>query len=184
MVHLDVGAENNVPRSMSDPIKPAATGPLDGITLRDYRPGDTNAMYALDLECFEAPFRFTSRAMRHFAEEPDAIVLLAEAHAESAPPRLAGFVIAHMEGQAAYIVTLDVAISFRRRGLARKLMAETESRARAAGAHEIALHVYTGNSAAIAFYESLGYGRMRMAENFYARGVHAQVYTKKLSAKN
>ena len=157
------------------------SNPFDGITLRDYRPGDANAMYALDLECFEAPFRFTSRAMRHFAEEPDAIVLLAEAHAEGGPPRVAGFVIAHMEGRTAYIVTLDIALGLRRRGLARRLMAETELRARAAGAHEMALHVYTGNLSAIAFYESLGYGRMRMAENFYARGVHALVYRKELA---
>ncbi len=179
MVHLDVGEETNTPR-----IMPPTTSPLDGITLRDYRPGDANAVYALDLECFEAPFRFTRRALRRLAEEPDAIVLLAEAHSENAPPKLAGFVIAHMEGQTAYIVTMDVALNLRRRGLARRLMAETESRAGTAGAHEIALHVYTGNTAAIAFYESLGYGRVRMAENFYARGVHALVYRKELGAKN
>lgn len=153
---------------------------LDGITLRDYRPGDVDAMYALDLECFGPPFRFTARAMRRFAEEQDAIVLLAESQIAESRPRLAGFIIAHMEGRTAYIVTLDVAYDFRRRGLARLLMAETESRARAAGAEEMALHVHTGNTAAITFYESLGYGRVRMAENFYARGVHALVYRKRL----
>jgi [ribosomal protein S18]-alanine N-acetyltransferase len=159
----------------------AVPNPRDAITLRDYRPGDANAMYALDLECFEAPFRFTSRAMRQFAEEPHAIVLLAEAHvSKNLPPRLAGFAIAHKEGQTAYVVTLDVAPPYRRRGLARRLMEDTESRARATGAQEIALHVYTGNLGAIAFYEALGYNRMRMAENFYARGAHGLVYRKKL----
>jgi [ribosomal protein S18]-alanine N-acetyltransferase len=159
----------------------AAPNSQDAITLRAYRPGDANAMYALDLECFEAPFRFTSRAMRQFAEELHAIVLLAEAHVgKNAPPRLAGFAIAHMEGQTAYIVTLDVAAPHRRRGLAGRLMEETESRARAAGAQEVALHVYTGNSGAIAFYEALGYNRVRLAENFYARGAHGFDYRKKL----
>lgn len=159
----------------------AAPNSQDAITLRAYRAGDANAMYALDLECFEAPFRFTSRAMRQFAEEPHAIVLLAEAHvSRNVAPRLAGFAIAHMEGQTAYIVTLDVAAPYRRRGLARRLMEETESRARAAGAQEVALHVYTGNAGAIAFYESLGYNRVRLAENFYARGAHGFVYRKKL----
>lgn len=149
--------------------------------MRDYRPGDANAMYALDLECFEAPFRFSSRAMRQFAEEPGAIVLLAEIRAgEKAAPKLAAFAIAHMEGQTAYIVTLDVAAPYRHKGLAGRLMEQTEARARAAGAREVALHVYTGNAGAIAFYESRGYDRMRVAENFYARGVHGLVYRKKL----
>src|SRR5579871_1173327 len=99
-------------------------------------------MYALDLECFAPPFRFTRRAMRRFAEQPGAITLLSET--DTQPPQLAGFVIAHLEGRAAYIATLDVAPAFRRRGLARTLMQETESRALAAGAQEIALHVFTG----------------------------------------
>ena len=160
---------------------PISSNPPDGITLRDYRPGDAAAMYALDLECFAPPFRFTLRAMRRFAEQPGAIVLLAES---SHPhPKLAAFVIAHMEGQTAYIVTLDVAPIFRRNGLARILMAETESRAGAAGAREIALHVFSRNTGAIAFYESLGYNRLRMAENFYARGVHALIYQKQMSPK-
>jgi len=116
--------------------------------------------------------------MQRFAEQPGAIVLLAET---AAPPQLTGFLIAHMEGRTAYIVTLDVAAAFRRRGLARMMMSETESRAFAAGAQEIALHVFTGNIGAIAFYESLGYSRLRLAENFYARGVHALVYRKELA---
>jgi len=158
----------------------APANPPKGITLCSYKPGDADAMFALDLECFTPPFRFTRRAMQSFAEQPGAITLLAESSAQ--PPQLAGFVITHMEGRTAYIVTLDVAAAFRRHGLARLLMAETELRALAAGAQEIALHVFTGNTGAIAFYESLGYSRLRLAENFYARGVHALVYRKELVA--
>jgi len=157
----------------------APANPPKGITLCSYKPGDADAMFALDLECFIPPFRFTRRAMQRFAEQPGAVVLLAET---VGPRQLAGFLVAHMEGRTAYIVTLDVAAASRRRGLARLLMAEAESRALAAGAQEIALHVFTGNTGAIAFYESLGYSRLRLAENFYARGVHALVYRKELVA--
>ena len=160
------------------------SNPLEGIMLRGYRSGDAEAMYALDLECFEPPFRFTQRAMRRFAERQDAIVLIAEDTERTAEPGgLTGFVIAHMEGTTAYIVTLDVAAKVRRRGLARRLMSETELRALNAGAQEIALHVFTGNTGAISFYESLGYDRVRMAEDFYARGVHGMVYRKWLDAQ-
>jgi ribosomal-protein-alanine N-acetyltransferase len=152
-----------------------------GITLRGYQPGDWQSMYALDVECFGPPFRFSRRAMRSFAEDAHAITLLAEANtAPREPAQLAGFAITHLEDRTAYIVTLDVAAAFRRRGLARLLMAETEARARTAGALETVLHVFTGNTGAIEFYESLGYSRARMAEDFYARGVHALVYRKKL----
>lgn len=171
-----------------------APDPIPGdITLRDYRPSpknrDADAMYALDLECFDPPFRFSRRAMRSFAETPGAIVLLAEAlPADSGPseatrpaPLLAGFCIVHVEEQTAYIVTLDVAAAFRRHGLARRLMAEVEARAHTAGATQMALHVFTGNTGAMQFYESLGYNRTSRTENFYGRGFHALVYSKKLN---
>ena len=148
--------------------------------VRLFKPADFPALYAVEGLCFAPPFRFTRRAMRRFSEQPGAITLLA--HTDAQPPQLAGFVIAHMEGRTAYIVTLDVTASFRRRGLARTLMQETESRTRASGAQEIALHVFTGNTNAIAFYESLGYERLRMAEHFYARGIHALVYRKRLQS--
>ena len=87
---------------------------MDSLTLRDYRPGDSEAMYALDLVCFEPPFRFSRAAMRGFAEAVGALTVLAEAQGE-----LAGFCIAQLEKQNAYVVTLDVAPTWRRRGLAR-----------------------------------------------------------------
>jgi len=163
------------------------------ITLRDYRPSpekrDAEAMYALDLQCFDPPFRFSRRAMRTFAEAPNAITLLAEAHPTDSnlpdtaqpAPQLAGFCIVYVEDRTAYIVTLDVAPAFRRHGLARRLMAKAEARALAAGATQMTLHVFTGNTGAMQFYESLGYNRTGRTENFYGRSLHALVYSKKLS---
>jgi ribosomal-protein-alanine N-acetyltransferase len=145
------------------------------ITLRDYRHGDWEAMYALDLVCFEPVFQFSRRAMRSFAEEPGAVALLAEADAG-----LAGFCIAHLEEKTGYVVTLDVAPAWRRRRVARLLMEEVEARVRAEGGISMTLHVYTGNVGAMQFYESLGYGRVSIAKGFYGRGMDALVYRKKL----
>ena len=92
---------------------------------------------------------------------PGAIVVLAEAAGE-----LVGFCVVNMEVQTGYVVTLDVAPARRRRGLARRLMAEAETRLRAAGGIVMALHVSTANTAAMQFYESIGYGRVGMAEGF------------------
>jgi len=158
------------------PIHSTDNVPMDYPTLRSYRPGDWQAMHALDLLCFAPAFRFSRGAMRSFAEAPGAFSLLA--HAQGT---LAGFCIAQLEDRTGYIVTLDVASAWRRRGLARRLMAELESRLLAAGAAEMHLHVFTGNEAAIRFYESIGYTRIGMAENFYAQNLHALVYRKKFA---
>ena len=150
---------------------------MNQVTLREYRPGDAEAMYALDLLCFEPPFRFSRRAMRSFAEQRGAMTVLAEADGE-----LVGFSIAHREGDWSYVVTLDVAPAWRRRGLARQLMEQLEAQARAAGSLGMTLHVYAGNAGAIRFYEELGYSRAGRAENFYGRGKDALVYRKDLGA--
>ena len=153
---------------------------LDSIgqaTLRNYRLGDWEAMYALDLVCFEPVFRFSRGAMRGFAEAPGAVTVLAEAEG-----KLAGLCIVQLEDRTGYIVTLDVVPAWRRRGLARRLMAELESRLHSAGALEMELHVFTGNAVAIRFYESIGYSQIGVTENFYAQNLHALVYRKSLPA--
>lgn len=149
------------------------TGDMD-ITLRDYQPGDWEAMYALDLACFEPQFRFTRGVMRGFAEAPSALSILAEAAGE-----LVGFCVVQMDGKLGYVVTLDVAAAWRRLGLAQRMMEAMETKVRAAGGVGMALHVFTGNEGAMRFYESIAYGRTGRAEDFYGKGLDALVYRKR-----
>ena len=150
-------------------------GKLRDIILRGYRPSDVEAMYELDLTCFEPPFRFSSRAMKQFAEAPGAVSVLAQSQ-----DGLAGFCIVQREGPVGYVVTLDVAPDWRRRGLAMLLMTETEEKLLAHGASGMALHVFAGNTPAIRFYEKGGYLRAGVAKAFYARGLDALIYRKPL----
>jgi ribosomal-protein-alanine N-acetyltransferase len=147
---------------------------MEDVALRDYRAGDSEAMHALDVLCFEPVFQFSRRAMRGFAEAKGTITLLAEASGE-----LVGFCVVQMEEQVGYVVTLDVAASWRRQGLARRLMDEVESRVCVAGGLGMVLHVYKGNLGAMRFYESLGYSRTGMVQGFYGRGLDALVYRKR-----
>jgi ribosomal-protein-alanine N-acetyltransferase len=151
------------------------------IFLRDYRPTDLDALFRLDEACFTEEFRFDRESMRGFAEEPNAIVQIAETTCDE----IAGFVIVHVERVAselmAYVVTLDVAPEFRREGLAQRLMSEAESQVVVAGVRWIQLHVFTGNEAAIRFYERIGYERIRVRRGYYgAAGLDAIVYGKEL----
>jgi [ribosomal protein S18]-alanine N-acetyltransferase len=145
------------------------------VTLREYRVGDVEAMWALDVVCFEAMFQFSRRAMRRFAEAKGGVTVLAEAERE-----LAGFAIVQMEEGVGYVVTLDVAPAWRRTGLARRLMADVEGRVAAAGGVGMELHVFTGNVGAVRFYEGIGYGRLGVVEGFYGRGLDGLVYGKRL----
>ena len=156
---------------------------MNEISLRNYRGLDIEAMFRLDVACFAPEFRFDRESMRVFAEERDAIALVAE----KMDGELAGFVIVHVErvaaGRRGYVVTLDVAETWRRRGLARMLMREAEKRAVAAGARWMELHVFTGNESAIRFYERLGYERIAMRRRFYgAEGLDAFAYRKELAS--
>jgi [ribosomal protein S18]-alanine N-acetyltransferase len=150
---------------------------LEQIRLREYRAGDLEAMYALDVACFAEPFRFSKRAMRGFAEARGSAAVIAEA-GDGADAELVGFCVAQLEGDIGYVVTLDVAESWRRRGLARRLMEKTEARMRAAGALGMGLHVSVENAGAIGFYEGLGYARVGGVKRFYGRGGDAWVYRK------
>jgi ribosomal-protein-alanine N-acetyltransferase len=152
----------------------------NGFFLRDYRTSDLEGIFRLDEVCFTQEFRFDRESIREFAEKRNAVVQVAEVCG-----RIAGFVIAHVERIAselrAYVVTLDVAPEHRRQGLAMRLLREAESRAKAAGARWIQLHVFTGNEEAIRFYERMGYERIRTRRGFYgATGLDAFVYGKEL----
>lgn len=150
---------------------------VDDVTLREYRSGDFETMFALDEICFSPAFRFSRAAMRKFAEAKRARVVVAERAG-----KLVGFCIVHVErGGVGYVVTLDVAPAERRGGLARRMLAELEERVRAEGGGVMVLHVSVENAGAVRFYEALGYECAMTEEGFYGEGLDAWVYRKGLS---
>ncbi len=158
------------------------------IRLRDYRTSDLDAMHALDVVCFENPFRFSRGAMRRFAEAKKARVVIAEDEGA-----LVGFVILHIEeveeGRVGYIVTLDVSPQYRRKGVAGQLMREAERQAQREGCAALMLHVFTGNEPAIRFYESNGFVRSHREEDFYGPSFYgpsmdAWVFHKRLISRS
>lgn len=151
------------------------------IALRNYRETDLDAMYRLDAVCFAQEFAFDRESMKAFAGARNAIAVVAERNHGT----IAGFLIAEIErttaGRRGYVVTLDVSPEFRRLGLGARLMWEVERRAMLAGARWMDLHVFTGNIAAIGFYERLGYARGGLRVGFYgAQGLDAFAYRKEL----
>lgn len=157
----------------------------ESMHLRGYERADARGLHALDVLCFEEPFRFSKAAMKRFAEAPNALVLLAVNKEEgSSREALLGFCIVHLEplgqGVAGYLVTLDVAPATRGKGVATRLMAAMESAAGNAGATTMLLHVFRENVAAISLYTRLGYRYTGVAADFYGAGLHALQYQRVL----
>ena len=147
--------------------------------LRDGTEVDIEAMYRLDLLCFEEPFRFDRATMRWFVVKRGAVVVIAEVDGV-----LVGFVVVNVEwadrAKVGYVTTLDVAPEWRRSGLARDLMIEAGERVRAAGGVALVLHVFEGNVGAVGFYEASGYERVGLEVGFYGDGLDGWVYRKGL----
>ncbi len=146
---------------------------------RPYQPADFKALYAVEELCFEPPFRFSRAYMRQLVRNANGAAWIAEDDEE-----LIGFAIVEWTPSeneiTAYIQTIEVTPSRRRRGIASALLRFVEDSAGAAGASRIWLHVDAENSAAIQLYESHGYPRQGREEHYYARHRTAFVYTKLL----
>ena len=100
--------------------------------------------------------------------------------------RMAGFAIVEWKVESdeafAYIQTIEVAPSQRRRGVGDELLRRIESSAQAAGATEIWLHVDAQNDAAIRLYRAHGYQLAGREEHYYAHGCAAEIYCKSFAA--
>jgi RimJ/RimL family protein N-acetyltransferase len=114
----------------------------------------------------EAPVD-VDRRRRRMAEELEggsAIHLIAEAGGVPVGQlglRLAGYGVADLG--------MLVAAGWRGRGVGTVLLAEAIDRARAAGAHKLALQVWPHNTAAIALYERFGFRREGYLRRHYRR---------------
>jgi ribosomal protein S18 acetylase RimI-like enzyme len=122
--------------------------------IRPYQSADEAAVVALWRECGltrpqNDPHKDIARKLR---VNPEWFLV-----GETRAGKIVGSVMAGYEGHRGWINYLAVAPRARRQGLGRALMAAAEQRLRAAGCPKINLQVRPDNSAAIAFYERLGF---------------------------
>jgi RimJ/RimL family protein N-acetyltransferase len=146
---------------------------VSAITVRDATPADVDALVAMLVEVAgegrwigtEAPVDIERRRrMAADVEAADVVVLVAEAGGEPVGQlglELARYGVAELG--------MLVAAGWRGRGVGTALMAEAVQRARAAGAHKVALQVWPHNAAAIALYERFGFQREGYLRRHYRR---------------
>ncbi len=86
-----------------------------------------------------------------------------------------GFAVVQLIGDEVYLQNIMVAPSFRRRGVAEKMLQKVMMWAKDQGAKELLLDVESTNEAAVALYKKLGMSLLECRKKSYPRGEDAFV---------
>jgi len=128
--------------------------------------------YEIEKQCFERE-AFSKQQIAYLLTDYNAIGLAARTNGE-----ITGFIIARIDiGRnvtSGHILTIDVLPSYRRKGIAQKLLSEIETIFKERGIKECRLEVREGNVAASNLYQKLGYKKVGRLEKYYgnAHGLH------------
>ena len=134
--------------------------------IRDARAGDAGAIDALERQCFADPW--PEEAVAAYINGGNCLMLCAEGEgAEGEGGELLGYVGMQHVLDEGYIGNVCTAPQHRRRGVARALLAELESRSRRLGLAFLTLEARASNAAAIALYEGAGYERVGTRPGYY-----------------
>lgn len=119
--------------------------------------------------------------MRALLESPNAIALLAKVDAD-----IAGFVICMVEDRGnatvGHIVTIDVAVKHRRKGMGLTLLRAAEDALSQREVHVVYLEVRADNISALQLYRKQGYVKAEILEDYYATGTCALRMMKQLKS--
>lgn len=134
----------------------------------------------LERECFTTE-AYTERQMRDLLESPNVIALLAKIDADTA-----GFVIGLVEdsegAKFGHIVTIDVAIKHRRKGIGLTLLKAMEDAFSQKEVHIVYLEVRADNTSALQLYRKQGYVKAEILEDYYSVGIRALRLMKQLKS--
>lgn len=92
-----------------------------------------------------------------------------------------GFIAGQIIVDEAEVLDLVTAFRFRRRGVARRLLADLVEQAQARGVTRVLLEVRRSNLAAIALYESAGFVQVGERLRYYRDGEDALLFTSSLA---
>lgn len=122
-------------------------------------------------------WRYTPRRMAELIGHADTVALVAHDAA-----RLQGFAVMQFGDEHAHLVLLCVQPLQQRRGIGRRLTEWLLATARVAGIASIGLELRADNTAALAFYRSLGFAETQFVPAYYDGQIPAQRMTLRLRA--
>ena len=121
----------------------------------------------IEAQCFDQE-AFTKRQISYLLTDYNSLALVAKANGE-----IAGFIISQIEIENntiyGHIITLNVSPAYRRKGIASKMLTETEELLKQKGISECHLEVREDNSDALKLYQKSGYQKMGRLERYYGK---------------
>lgn len=139
-------------------------GKEDAITIAMMKKEDIDQVLSIEQASFSMPWSrhlFLSEFRSPGVSNP--MVALADRPVRT----VVGFIIFWLVADEMHILNLAVAPSFRRRGIARKLVLAAIGRASRKGAKRAFLEVRASNTAAQRLYSSLGFAGMSIRRDYY-----------------
>jgi ribosomal-protein-alanine N-acetyltransferase len=144
--------------------------------IRPCEPVDVPRVWAIEAASFPEPW--SEATLRAELANPLARLLVCVV---GEPPALVGFALFWLVADEVHLHQIAVDPGWRRRGLARRLLAALEREGRAAGATLVDLEVRAGNTPARALYAALGFAEVTQRRRYYADGEDAVVLRKALA---
>jgi [ribosomal protein S18]-alanine N-acetyltransferase len=152
-------------------------------TVRDYRPADFDAIWAIDQSCFAPGIAYTPYELRTYIQRTGAFTLVAEAQAEVGAPgsQVLGFVVAEANRRGiGHVITIDVRAQARRYRVGSTLLDDAEQRLRVQKCQVVRLETAVDNLSALHFYKRHGYDVIKIIPHYYSDGVDALLLEKDL----
>ena len=122
-------------------------------------------LYEIEKQCFNQE-AFTKQQIAYLLTDYNSIGLAARTNGE-----ITGFIIARVDNErntpVGHILTVDIAPSYRCKGIAQKLMLEIEAIFKEKGIKESHLEVREDNVAASNLYQKLGYRKECKLDKYY-----------------
>lgn len=143
-----------------------------GFTIESASIRHLDRLYTIEKECFDKE-AFTKQQIASLLSDYNSISLIAKINSE-----IVGFIIGMVYYErntpVGHILTIDVALTYRKRGIAQKLLQEIEKIFREKGLRAVHLEVREDNIAALRLYQKLGYKKIAKLENYYgnAHGIY------------
>jgi ribosomal-protein-alanine N-acetyltransferase len=129
-------------------------------------------IYEIETECFDRE-SFSKRQIASLLTHYNSISLIARMNNE-----IVGFIMGMIYVErnllVGHILTIDVSIAHRQKGIAKKLLQEIEKIFKGKGAKISCLEVKEGNIAALGLYRKFGYKKIGKLKNYYgnAHGIY------------
>lgn len=137
------------------------------LTTREAKLDDLEVLYAIEKTCFTLE-AFSKNQLALLLRNPNTIRLLAQIDG-----RVIGFIMALVyegkKGKIGRIITLDVAVEARKKGVGLKLLKDIERILREQGIKTCVLEVRVDNVAARELYKKQGYVEIGRLKDFYPR---------------